>query len=358
MADDGAGPVAVKSPRRSLANELNDAGAAAPLDSDFVGPLGEDDAKYAWEDTERLGPTGDVVKGTLLATSEAVIRKRTQFLNSGQGVPYHVVREVSILKGINHPHIVRLIDVVHEFDSVSLIYECLPRDLRSILDEKMPEYEPGPAIDPLQIKDYYRQMLVGVMFLHSQCILHRDLKPNDLRVTEDNVVKITNFRLARTFTLPLRTYTHEVVTLWYRSPEILLGKKRYDTSVDMWSAGCLLAEVTSGEALFRGDSEIDQLFQIFRVLGTPTKSEWPELKQLPDYKAAFPVWDAQVLPDVIAGLDESTEALLRQLLVYDSSERLTARQALMHEFFDDLQDWVPPSVRPPPCTKKAVIAPH
>lgn len=176
MADDGAGPVAVKSPRRSLTNELNDAGAAAPLDSDFAGPLGmptqgacfqhlvslthclagEDDAKYAWEDTERLGPTGDVVKGTLLATSEAVIRKRTQFLNSGQGVPYHVVREVSILKGINHPHIVRLLDVVHEFDSVSLIYECLPRDLRSILDEKMPEYEPGPAIDPLQIKDYYR----------------------------------------------------------------------------------------------------------------------------------------------------------------------------------------------------------
>jgi serine/threonine protein kinase len=171
-------------------------------------------------------------------------------------------------------------------------------------------------------------MLGGVTFLHSQCILHRDLKPNDLRVTEHNVVKITNFRLARTFTLPLRTYTHEVVTLWYvssvqcrrrrrqgrvpctassptalcplptmiryRSPEILLGKKRYDTSVDMWSAGCLLAEVSSGEALFRGDSEIDQLFQIFRVLGTPTKAEWPELKQLPDYKASFPMWETQV----------------------------------------------------------------
>lgn len=122
------------------------------------------DEKYSWEDTERLGPTGDVVKGTLLAALVPVIRKRTQFLQSGQGVPYHVVREVSILKGINHPHIVRLLDVIHEFDSVSLIYECLPRDLRSILDEKSAEYMPGPAIDPLQLKDYYR--LVSRRHLH------------------------------------------------------------------------------------------------------------------------------------------------------------------------------------------------
>mmetsp|Transcript_24614 Transcript_24614/g.64155 ORF Transcript_24614/g.64155 Transcript_24614/m.64155 type:complete len:369 (-) Transcript_24614:2863-3969(-) len=336
-------------------DEMDEAGAAGPA-AELAGSFGGSvDTRYAWEDKERLGPTGDVVKGTLLTTQEPVIRKRTQFLQSGQGVPYHVVREVSILKGINHPHIVRLLDVIHEFDSVSLIYECLPRDLRSILDEKNPRFEPGPAIDPRQLKDYFRQMLTGVTFLHSQCILHRDLKPNDLRVTEDNTVKITNFRLARTFTLPLRTYTHEVVTLWYRAPEILLGKKRYDTSVDMWSAGCLLAEVTSGEALFRGDSEIDQLFQIFRVLGTPTKAEWPELKQLPDYKASFPIWEQQVLPKVVPGLDKPAEALLRKLLVYDSSERLRARHTLQHEYFDDLEGWVPPKVRPPPCAEKAAI---
>eukprot|EP00038_Savillea_parva_P029477 m.71404 g.71404 ORF g.71404 m.71404 type:complete len:379 (+) comp8705_c0_seq2:280-1416(+) len=336
-----------KSPRRSLANELNDAGIVDEESDDDMdaSPL---DTKYTWEPPDPNSDTGDCIVGHMIDTKTRVIRKDTHFLQTGQGVPYHVVREVSILKGVNHPHVIRLLDVVHEFDSVSLIYEYLPRDLRCVLDEKLPIYEQGPATHPLQIKEYYRQMLCGVMFLHSQCILHRDLKPNDLRITDQNVIKITNFRLARTFSLPLRTYTHEVVTLWYRAPEILLGKKRYDTSVDMWSAGCLLAEITSGDALFRGDSEIDQLFQIYRVLGTPTKSEWPDIKDLPDYKASFPTWEPKALTEVVTGLDEQGESLLQQLLVYDSMHRATARQALQHPYFDDLHGWVAPTVRPPP----------
>ena len=174
------------------------------------------------------------------------------------------MREVSILKGINHPNVVSLIEVVHKVDDVALVYEFLPYDLRQLLDIKrdwLKELDkdlptrPGfdmhthPAIGDQQMTEYFQQVLEGVSFLHSRCILHRDLKPTDLRIDATNTIKISNFRLARTFTLPLRTYTHEVVTLWYRAPEILLGQKRYDTSIDMWSAGCILAEITTGVRL-------------------------------------------------------------------------------------------------------------
>ena len=122
-----------------------------------IAPL---DTKYTWEPPDPNSDTGDCIVGHMIDTKTRVIRKDTHFLQTGQGVPYHVVREVSILKGVNHPHVIRLLDVVHEFDSVSLIYEYLPRDLRCVLDEKLPIYEQGPATHPLQIKEYYRYVYV------------------------------------------------------------------------------------------------------------------------------------------------------------------------------------------------------
>ena len=141
----------------------------------------------------------------------------------------------------------------------------------------------------------------GCVFLHGRNppVLHCDVKSPNVLVSSDWHGKLGDFGLTRAFSLPLRTYTHEVVTLWYRAPEILLGQKRYDTSIDLWSAGCILAEITSGEALFRGDSEIDQLYLIFRMLGTPTRASWPGVTTLPDYKATFPAWPALPFTDVI-----------------------------------------------------------
>lgn len=100
--------------------------------------------------------------------------------------------------------------------------------------------------------------------------MHRDLKPGNLLVGEDNrTIKIADFGLARTFGLPLKTYTHEVVTLWYRAPEVLLGQKVYSTAIDMWSVGCIFYELCHNKPLFPGKSEIDQIFRIFKTLGTP-----------------------------------------------------------------------------------------
>jgi serine/threonine protein kinase len=205
--------------------------------------------KYTWEE-EVYKDTKNVYRGQCVRTGLEVIKKVACYSDSGQGVPYHIVREVSILKGVDHENVVRLVEVAHREDDVSLVYEFLPKDLRQLLDlkrerlqqEEMGQFNlPAPggeifapgswredlAMGTKQMKHYFLQVLKGVSFLHSRCILHRDLKPTDLRIDDTNTVKISNFRLARTFTLPLRTYTHEVVTLWYRAPEILLGKTRY-----------------------------------------------------------------------------------------------------------------------------------
>ncbi|BAF10618.1 Os03g0108800, partial [Oryza sativa Japonica Group] len=146
-----------------------------------------------------------------------------------------------------------------------------------------------------------------------------------------------DFGLARAFGIPVRTFTHEVVTLWYRAPEILLGSRQYSTPVDMWSVGCIFAEMVNQKPLFPGDSEIDELFKIFRVLGTPNEQSWPGVSSLPDYKSAFPKWQAQALATIVPTLDPAGLDLLSKMLRYEPNKRITARQALEHEYFKDLE---------------------
>jgi serine/threonine protein kinase len=130
-------------------------------------------------------------------------------------------------------------------------------------------------------------------------------------IDQQGVLKLADFGLARAFGIPLRTYTHEVVTLWYRSPEILLGSKHYSTAVDMWSVGCIFAELVNRHPLFPGDSEIDEIFRIFRILGTPTEETWPGVQKLPDFKPTFPVWNPQSLSKSVPKLDSEGVDLLQ-----------------------------------------------
>jgi serine/threonine protein kinase len=134
----------------------------------------------------------------------------------------------------------------------------------------------------------------------------------------------------------LPAYTHEVVTLWYRAPEILLGGKRYSTPVDMWSVGCIFAELVNRRPLFPGDCEIDQIFKIFMVLGTPTVEDWPGLDELPDYNPNFPKYARKNLADVVPGLDAQGVDLLTQMLHLDPARRISARAALQHPYFADI----------------------
>ena len=123
------------------------------------------------------------------------------------------------------------------------------------------------------------------------------------------------------------------MTLWYRAPEILLGGRQYSTGVDMWSVGCIFAEMCTRKPLFPGDSEIDEIFKIFRVLGTPTEEEWPGVQSFPDFKPSFPKWQRNYSQPLVPGLDDEGLDLLDGLLVYDPASRISAKQACAHSYF-------------------------
>jgi serine/threonine protein kinase len=160
-------------------------------------------------------------------------------------------------------------DIAHGKNQLYLIFEYFNQDMKKYLDKN------GAPLTPPLVKHLMKQLLVGLLHCHERRIMHRDLKPSNLLIDQTGqFLKIADFGLARTFGLPLKTYTHEVVTLWYRAPEILLGQKIYSTGIDMWSVGTIFYEMAHRRPLFQGDSEISQIFKIFKILGTPTEETW------------------------------------------------------------------------------------
>ncbi|KAJ8255241.1 hypothetical protein GJAV_G00202670 [Gymnothorax javanicus] len=274
------------------------------------------------------GTYGVVYKAKNKVTGQSVALKKIRLEAEAEGVPSTAIREISLLKELSHPNIVKLLDVVHTEKKLYLVFEYLDQDLKKYMDSSQPEGLPLPVV-----QSYVHQLLQGIAFCHSHRVVHRDLKPQNLLLNQAGAIKLADFGLARAFGVPLRSYTHEVVTLWYRAPEILLGCKYYSTAVDIWSIGCIFAEMVAKRPLFPGDSEIDQLFRIFKTLGTPNEEVWPGVSQLPDYKARFPRWGPQDLSKITPKLQPSGLDLLLQLLHYDPLQRVSAKAALTHDYF-------------------------
>lgn len=263
-------------------------------------------------------------------TRNIIALKKIRLDTEEEGVPSTAIREISLLKELSrHRNVVMLNDVVHCNQRLYLVFEFLEQDLKKHLDSV-------PSLSPMLVKSYLYQLLRGIEFCHAHRVLHRDLKPQNLLIDKKGDLKLADFGLARAIGIPVRTYTHEVVTLWYRAPEILLGAKQYSTPVDMWSVGCIFAELVTKRALFPGDSEIDELYRIFRTLGTPSEATWAGVSELPEYNPGFPVWRAQSLKKVVPQLDAAGLDLLAQMLVYRPAARVSARAALRHAWFFDL----------------------
>ncbi|KAF3336136.1 cell division control protein 2 A-like isoform X2 [Carex littledalei] len=285
-----------------------------------------------YEKVEKIGEGtyGVVYKARDRCTDKLLALKKIRLERSGDGVPSTAIREISLLKEVQHSNIVRLHDVVHTEKCIYLVFEYLDFDLKKHMDT-CPSFSSNPHI----IKSFVFQILRGLAYCHSHRILHRDLKPQNLLIDKhNNAIKLADFGLARAFAIPVRTFTHEVVTLWYRSPEILLGSKQYSTPIDIWSVGCIFAEMVNGQPLFPGDSEIDQILKIFRVLGTPNDMTWPGVTFLPDYKLSFPQWHPQM---DLAVLVPKLEPSGVDLLSLDPRRRITARSALLHPYFHGVQ---------------------
>ncbi|XP_033105761.1 cyclin-dependent kinase 2-like [Anneissia japonica] len=282
------------------------------------------------------GTYGVVYKARDKISGEVVALKKIRLDTESEGVPSTAIREIALLKELNHDNIVRLLDVIHNEKKLYLVFEFLNQDLKKYMDSAPPSGLPLSLV-----KSYLHQLLKGVACCHSHRVLHRDLKPQNLLIDKTGAIKLADFGLARAFGLPVRTYTHEVVTLWYRAPEILLGCRLYDMPVDIWSLGCIFVEMLTRRALFPGDSEIDQLFRIFRTLGTPDDNTWPGVTKLPDFKSTFPKWNAQDINKIVPTLDKDGKNLLSQMLCFVPERRITAKSALNHPFFHDVTKTVP-----------------
>ncbi|KAK6187170.1 cyclin-dependent kinase 1-A [Patella vulgata] len=287
------------------------------------------------------GTYGVVYKGRHKKTNRLVALKKIRLESEEEGVPSTAIREISLLKELHHPNIVCLEDVLMQENKLYLVFEFLSMDLKRYMDT-IPS---GQYIDKMLVKSYVYQILQGILFCHERRVLHRDLKPQNLLIDSKGVIKLADFGLARAFGIPVRVYTHEVVTLWYRAPEILLGSPRYSTPVDMWSIGCIFAEMVTKRPLFHGDSEIDQLFRVFRTLTTPTEDVWPGVSSLPDYKSTFPNWRTNQLAPAVKQLDNIGLDLLQKTLYYDPATRISAKKALNHPYFLDLDKMALPAAQ-------------
>lgn len=283
-----------------------------------------------YQKLERIGEGtyGVVYKARDVVTNQIVALKKIRLEGEDEGVPPTAIREISVLKEIQHENIVKLIDTVHSDDKLYLIFEYLEKDLRKFIESSKTLQEP-------LIKKFLFQILSGISHCHRHRVLHRDMKPQNLLIDINQNIKLCDFGLARAFCLPMKTYTHEVVTLWYRAPEILLGSKKYSTPVDIWSIGCIFAELVLGKPIFTGDSEIDQIFKIFAVLGTPDESTYPGIGALPDFKFTFPKWKAQDFQSIFKGISELGIDLLSRMLIIDPTQRISAKNALLHPYFSE-----------------------
>lgn len=285
------------------------------------------------------GTYGVVYKAKHRKDDYFVALKKIRLECDDEGCPSTAVREISLLKELKpHPFIVQLLSIIHESGKLYLVFEYLLMDLKKYMDTVK-----GP-LDLALVKSYTYQLCSGIEYCHARRIIHRDLKPQNLLIDNKGLIKLADFGLGRAFGIPIRAYTHEVVTLWYRCPEVLLGGKRYSCGIDTWSIGCIFAEMVNKKPIFQGDSEIDEIFKIFRILGTPTNAVWPGVEDLPEYKSEFPKWKAKDLNELIPTLGDAGVDLVRQFLAYDPAQRISARRAMQHEYFADFDPKTLPEV--------------
>lgn len=242
------------------------------------------------------------------------------------------MREISLMKELKHENIVSLYDVIHTENKLMLVFEYMDKDLKKYMDSRGDRGQ----LDHLTIKSFMQQLLRGVAFCHENRILHRDLKPQNLLINSKGQLKLADFGLARAFGIPVNTFSNEVVTLWYRAPDVLLGSRTYNTSIDIWSAGCIMAEMYTGRPLFPGTTNDDQLQKIFRLMGTPSERSWPGISQFPEYKANFHVYATQPLHILLPQIDAQGLDLLGRLLQLRPEMRISAADALRHQWFQDL----------------------
>ncbi|EKX73839.1 protein kinase domain containing protein [Theileria equi strain WA] len=260
------------------------------------------------------------------------------------GIHFTTLRELKVMSELNHENLMGLIAVYVKEGFINIVMDIMLSDLKKVIDSKI-------RLNEAHVKCIMKQILTGLYVLHESLFAHRDLSPANIFIDENGVCKIADFGLSRRTVYP-PTYresknmkileanasrerlTFKVVTLWYRSPELLLGAECYHFSCDLWSVGCIFAELLTGKPLFPGSNEIDQLGKIYHLMGTPSETLWPGATKLPLY-TPYTFSTPKELSTIFPHANKTSLDLLSKLLALDPHERITAQQALEHEYFKE-----------------------
>lgn len=258
------------------------------------------------------------------------------------GLDMLALREMKFLRELEHPNIIELVDVFSTPDNLNLVLEFLPADLEQLIKDK------EVIFTPADVKSWLLMTLRGVHHCHRNNILHRDLKPNNLLLAPDGQLKIADFGLARAPDRPQDLLTSNVVTRWYRAPELLLGARHYTGAVDVWLVGAIFAELMLRIPYLAGPLDAEQLDVTFRALGTPTEDTWPHVLTLPGYnnlKVYPPPLRHEMRNRFLAATEKALD-LLMWMTTMCPGRRCDTRQALESEYFTELPRATEPSQLP------------
>ncbi|EQC36303.1 CMGC/RCK/MAK protein kinase [Saprolegnia diclina VS20] len=282
-----------------------------------------------YEILDRLGDGayGEVLKARSLKTNEVVAIKRLKTLFPTWEECLQL-RELKSLKVLRHDNIIQLKEVIRDKAQLYFVFEYMDTSLFSWMRGH------GPATNEAHVRNIMGQLFAGLAYMHKHGFFHRDIKPeNCLLASDKTTLKIADLGQAR----EIRSrppFTDYVSTRWYRSPELLLRASTYNSPIDLWACGCIMAELYLGKPLFAGSTEADQMCRICSILGTPTKESWPEgVSMVAHMQFKFPKCNAVPLKQLIPNASPAAIQLLVDLLQYDSGRRPTAAQALQYRFF-------------------------
>ncbi|XP_041102539.1 cyclin-dependent kinase 7 isoform X2 [Polyodon spathula] len=280
----------------------------------MAGPVQSRAKRYEKLDFLGEGQFATVYKARERNTDKIVAIKKIKLghrLEAKDGINRTALREIKLLQELSHQNIIGLLDAFGHKSNISLVFDFMETDLE-------------------------------------------DLKPNNLLLDENGVLKLADFGLAKAFGSPNRVYTHQVVTRWYRAPELLFGARMYGVGVDMWAVGCILAELLLRVPFLPGDSDLDQLTKTFEALGTPTEEQWPDMTSLPDY-VSFKMFPGTPLEHIFSAAGDDLLELLQGLFTYNPCTRLTASQALKKRYFSNRPGPTPgPQLPRPNCSVEAL----
>lgn len=317
-----------------------------------------------YEKLEKIGEGtyGAVYKARCRETNEMMAMKKLKLESETEGFPITSIRETIILLKGKHENVIDVREIVfgNRLDQIYIVMEFMDRDLRSLMQDMKRPFKME------EVKLLMRQLISAIAHLHNNWILHRDLKTSNLLINK-GILKVGDFGLAREYGSPLKQYTNKVVTLWYRAPELLLQTGKYSTPIDVWSIGCIFGELLTMKPLFPGQSEIQQIDLIFQTLGSPNEDLWPDyenikfaqkiklpktykfnklLERLEDRKMlsdkGFKFWNRLLAydPGVSNKKDADGDPIKKP------THRITAEEALQHDFFNEDPRPIDPNLFP------------